>query len=106
MLELYQLEECPHCTKVRQRLSEWEIDYITRNVPKDIAKRTQLMKVSGQTTVPALVDSEREVTVAGNEQEIIDYLEKFHKPQPKADQPTDTRESTNHQTSTSSKGYG
>ena len=82
MLELYQFEECLHCRKVRQRLSDWEIDYIARNVPKDLAKRTQLMKVTGQASVPALVDSGREVVVTGDEKQILDYLEQFHKKPP------------------------
>ncbi|NGZ94629.1 MAG: hypothetical protein CV089_00600 [Nitrospira sp. WS110] len=80
MLELYQFEECPHSQKVRQRLSDWGIDYILRNVPKDLEKRTQLMKVSGQAKVPTLVDSDREQIVAGDENAILVYLSEFYKP--------------------------
>lgn len=80
MLELYQFEECPHSQKVRQRLSDWGIDYILRNVPKDLERRTQLMKVSGQAKVPTLVDSDRERIVAGDENKILAYLIEFYKP--------------------------
>ncbi len=80
MLELYQFEECPHSQKVRQRLSDWAIDYILRNVPKDLEKRTQLMKVSGQAKVPTLVDSDRERVLAGDENEILSYLIEVYKP--------------------------
>lgn len=80
MLELYQFEQCPHSQKVRQRLSDWAIDYILRNVPKDLEKRTQLMKVSGQAKVPTLVDSDRERVLAGDENEILSYLIEMYKP--------------------------
>lgn len=80
MLELYQFEECPHSQKVRQRLSDWGIDYILRNVPKDLEKRTQLMKVSGQAKVPTLVDSDRERILGGDENKILVYLIEFYKP--------------------------
>ncbi len=86
MLELYQFEECPHSQKVRQRLSDWAIDYILRNVPKDLEKRTQLMKVSGQAKVPTLVDSDRERILAGDENEILSYLIEMYKPPEPAEQ--------------------
>lgn len=90
MLELYQFEECPHSQKVRQRLSDWAIDYILRNVPKDLEKRTQLMKVSGQAKVPTLVDSDRERILAGDENEILSYLIEVYKPPESAGQPPET----------------
>ena len=90
MLELYQFEGCPHSQKVRQRLSDWAIDYILRNVPKDLEKRTQLMKVSGQAKVPTLVDSDRERILAGDENEILSYLIEFYKPPEPAAQPSKT----------------
>ena len=106
MLELYQIENCPHCTKVRQRLSEWEIDYIARNVPEELAKRTQLMKVSGQVSVPTLVDSAREVTVLGDEQKILDYLDEFYRPRSSNnnEEPADPR--PKQQSHPDFKGYG
>lgn len=90
MLELYQFEECPHSQKVRQRLSDWAIDYILRNVPKDLERRTQLMKVSGQAKVPTLVDSDRERILAGDENEILSYLIEVYKPPEPAEQPPET----------------
>lgn len=88
MLELYQFEECPHSQKVRQQLSDWGIDYILRNVPQDLEKRTQLMKVSGQAKVPTLVDSDRERILAGNENEILSYLIEFYKPPEPVQEPS------------------
>ena len=46
MLELYQFETCPYSTRVREKMSEWEIDYLLRNVSKDKSKRQRLKKVS------------------------------------------------------------
>ena len=92
MLELYQFEQCPHSQKVRQRLSDWAIDYILRNVPKDLEKRTQLMKVSGQAKVPTLVDSDRERILAGDENEILSYLIEFYKPSEPVQSPSETIE--------------
>ena len=80
MLELYQFEECPYSTQVRLKMSEWEIDYVLRNVSKLKSKRRRLKKVSGQTGVPTLIDSWRNVTISGDEKKIIAYLRKHYRP--------------------------
>lgn len=79
MLELYQFEECEFSTQVRLKMSEWEIDYILRNVSKDKSKRQRLKKISGQSSVPTLVDSSRNVVIAGDDQKIIAYLRKHYR---------------------------
>ena len=83
MLELYQFEECPHSTQVRLRMSEWEIDYIFRNVSKFKSKRQRVKKVSGQTGVPTLVDSSRNVVIAGDKRRINTYHRKHYRPHTK-----------------------
>ncbi|MGH7184073.1 MAG: glutaredoxin domain-containing protein [Nitrospiraceae bacterium] len=83
MLELYQFEECPYSTQVRAKMSEWEMDYILRNVSKDKSQRPRLKKVSGQNGVPTLVDSLRNVVIAGNEKKIVAYLRNHYRPQVK-----------------------
>ena len=83
MLELYQFEECPYSTQVRLKMSEWEIDYVLRNVSKLKSERRRLKKVSGQTGVPTLIDSWRNVTISGDEKKIIAYLRKHYRPQSK-----------------------
>lgn len=83
MLELYQFEECPFSTKVRAKMSEWEMDYILRNVSKHKSQRHRLKKVSGQSGVPTLVDSLRNVVIAGNEKKIIAYLRNRYRPHAK-----------------------
>lgn len=79
MLELYQFEECPYSTHVRTKMSEWEMDYLLRNVSKDKSQRHRLKKVSGQNGVPTLVDSLRNVIIAGNEKKIIAYLRNHYR---------------------------
>jgi glutaredoxin 3 len=83
MLELYQFEECEYSTQVRLKMSEWEIDYLLRNVSKLKSNRHRLKKISGQTGVPTLVDSGRNVVIAGDEKRIIAYLRKHYRPQAK-----------------------
>lgn len=78
MLELYQFEECPYSTKVRKKLSEWEIDCILRNVSQDKWQRNLLKKVSGQDEVPTLIDSDRDVIIAADEKRIIQHLETYY----------------------------
>lgn len=80
MLELYQFEECPYSTQVRLKMSEWEIDYLLRNVSKLKSKRHRLKKISGQTGVSTLVDSGRNVIITGDEKRIITYLHKHYRP--------------------------
>jgi glutathione S-transferase len=56
MLELYQFEECEFSAQVRLKMSEWQIDYILRNVSRDKSKRPFLKKISGRSETPTLVD--------------------------------------------------
>ena len=44
MLELYQFEECEYNVQVPRKMSEWEIDYILRNVSRDKCNRPLLKK--------------------------------------------------------------
>ena len=78
MLELYQIEECPYCGRVRARMTDLGIDYIIRNEPRDKSKRDRLAKVSGQRGVPTLVDPERDVVIADDDDAIIKYIEEHY----------------------------
>lgn len=73
LMRLYQFEACPYCKKVRQRMSELLLTYVAINVPQDRAERHEVMRVSGQPTVPVLVDGD---VVLADEDEIVDYLDK------------------------------
>lgn len=76
MLELYQFEGCPYCSKVREKLTELQIDFIARQVePK--GDRSRVEEVSGQTGVPVLVDPNTD-TVMPESDDIVDYLEEHY----------------------------
>ena len=55
MLELWQTEWCPASRRVRQRLTELGVDYVTRQVPVDGGTRDALRQATGIDTIPALV---------------------------------------------------
>jgi glutaredoxin 3 len=76
MLEVYQFEGCPYCKKVRQKLTELQIDFIARQVePKGDRERVE--EVSGQTGVPVLKDPNTD-TVMSESDDIVDYLEEHY----------------------------
>ncbi|MFH1587015.1 MAG: glutaredoxin domain-containing protein [Candidatus Diapherotrites archaeon] len=75
MIELYQLEECGYCKRVRAKLTEIGIEYIIRNVSGDKERRDEVEEISGQRLVPVLVDKERGLVLPDSEK-IVEYLEK------------------------------
>ncbi|HEY9856649.1 MAG TPA: glutathione S-transferase N-terminal domain-containing protein [Stenomitos sp.] len=72
MMTLYQFESCPYCKMVREKLSELRITYINVNVPRDRSQRQEVLQVSGQASVPVLVDGD---TVLDDEEKILPYLQ-------------------------------
>ncbi len=72
MMKLYQYEGCGYCHDVRQKMSELLLTYVVVNVPVEQRLRTEVMAVSGQATVPVLVDGD---VVLDDEDEILEYLE-------------------------------
>jgi len=73
-LELYEFESCPFCRKVREVLSEMDLDYISRSTPKgERAKRDQVSAQGGREMFPYLVDPNTGTTMYESEA-IIDYL--------------------------------
>ena len=73
MLEVYQFEGCPYCSKVRSKLSELQIDFIARQVSPG-GEREKVEEISGQTGVPVLVDPNTD-TVMPESDDIVEYLE-------------------------------
>jgi len=55
MLQLFQTEWCPASRRVRQRLTELGIDYVTRQVPVEKQHRLALRSVAGTDVIPTLV---------------------------------------------------
>jgi glutaredoxin 3 len=73
LMELYQAEWCPYCERVRMKLTELGIPYITVNVPREKSMRNELFNISGQRGIPTLVDGD--VIIADDDDAIIAYLE-------------------------------
>jgi glutathione S-transferase len=82
MLELYQSEGCPHCAKVRKKLSELGVSYVTHN-PRlpggeggDVTNETTYDELigGGEDQIPYLVDTDREVRMYESD-DIVEYLE-------------------------------
>ena len=73
-LTLYELDGCPYCEKVHERLQELDLDYESEWVEGLHSKRDEVKRVSGQRGVPVLVDEDRGVTMAESDR-ILEYLE-------------------------------
>ncbi len=55
-LELYNMEGSPYCRKVRETLTELDLEHVVRNVPKGSPKREAFRALAGKVQVPYLVD--------------------------------------------------
>ncbi len=73
MMKLYQVEWCPYCARVRERMGELCLSFINVYVPQSKTARTELMEVSGQAGVPTLV-TEDGMVIADDDDAIIAYL--------------------------------
>jgi glutathione S-transferase len=79
MLELFQSEWCPASRRVRQRLTELGLDYVSRQVPVERETRTALRGAVGTDTIPALRLANGSAVVG--EENILVYLsEHFAEP--------------------------
>jgi glutathione S-transferase len=74
-LELYELEGCPYCAKVINKLDELGLDYESHKVASSHSERTEVEKVSGQTGVPVLVDPDNDVEGMPESDDIVAYLD-------------------------------
>jgi glutathione S-transferase len=79
MYELWQTEWCLASRRVRQRLTELGIDYLTRQVPVEKEERSLLRGRTGSHTIPTLVTPTGEVIVG--EDAILGHLD-AHEPVP------------------------
>ncbi len=70
-LRLYNLDGCGYCAMVRDVLQAMKLDYEKIEVPWPRHQREEVYKVSGQYTVPVLVDGEN---IFDDEYDIIRYL--------------------------------
>ena len=55
-LELYEFESCPYCRKVREVLSELDLEYVARTCARGSATRETVIARGGKSQYPYLVD--------------------------------------------------
>ncbi|AUG46764.1 NrdH-redoxin [Haloarcula taiwanensis] len=79
-LTLYQLDGCPYCETVADRLDELGIDYDSVWVEALHSKRDEVKRVSGQRGVPVLVDDDRGVTMAESGR-ILEFIDTTYAPE-------------------------
>ena len=70
---LYQLDGCPYCEKVADRLDELDVEYDSVWVESLHSDRDEVRRLSGQRQVPVLVDEQRGVTMAESEN-ILEFV--------------------------------
>jgi glutaredoxin 3 len=75
MIKLYNIDGCGYCAMVRTVLDELKIEYEKIDVPWPQFQRKEVYQVSGQYTVPVLVDGEK---ILDDEYEIIHYLKQAY----------------------------
>jgi glutaredoxin len=73
-ITLYQLDGCPYCEKVADRLDELDVDYDTEWVEALHSERNDVKEVSGQRGVPVIVDDDTGVTMAESAR-ILEYVD-------------------------------
>ncbi|MDS0297607.1 glutathione S-transferase N-terminal domain-containing protein [Halogeometricum sp. S1BR25-6] len=77
-LTLYELEGCPYCAKVKDKLADLDLEYDSVMVPRSHGERTEVEEVSGQTGVPVLVDEEHGVEGMAESDDIVEYLDETY----------------------------
>jgi glutathione S-transferase len=85
MLELYQSEGCPHCAKVREKLSELGVSYVIHNprlpgnMGGDVTNEITYdeLTAGGGDQIPYLVDTKGGVTMYESD-DIVAYLEQHY----------------------------
>jgi glutaredoxin 3 len=71
-MTLYDLDSCPYCRMVRDKLAELKVPYDKISVPGNRPDRHEVFKVSNQWTVPVLVDGD---VMLDDEEKILPYLQ-------------------------------
>lgn len=72
IMKLYNLESCPFCELVRDKLEELNLPYEKIDVPGARHMRTEVYEASGQYLVPVLIDGE---VILDDEDKIVKYLD-------------------------------
>jgi glutaredoxin len=78
MIKLYNIDGCGYCAMVRTVLDQLKLQYDKVDVPWAHQLREEVYEVSGQYTVPVMVDGD---TILDDEYDIIDYLKRTYQAQ-------------------------
>ena len=73
MLELYSMDSCPYCRKVKDYFKAHNIQYIEHDV-NDPENAMELIKLGGKPQVPFLVNKEKNIYMYDSDH-IIKYVE-------------------------------
>ncbi len=73
MLELYSMDSCPYCLKVKEFFKKHNIQYVERDV-NNPEYAMELMKLGGKGQVPFLANKEKNVYIY-NSDDIIKYVQ-------------------------------
>jgi len=76
-LELYDFEACPYCRRVREVLTELDLDYLARPVAHGSPRRDELALLGGKVQAPFLRDPNTDVALYESA-DIIDYLNRTY----------------------------
>jgi glutathione S-transferase len=76
-ITFYRLQACPFCERVTRTLDELDLEYHSRFVEPMHSERNVVKRVSGERTVPAVVDENTGVTMSESAN-IVEYLEKTY----------------------------
>ena len=74
MIELFQFEGCPFCRKVRLKLEELDLEYVSIPCSGSSKNRARLIELGGKEQVPFLVDTDTDTKMYESD-DIIAYLE-------------------------------
>ncbi|MDQ2817388.1 MAG: glutaredoxin [Candidatus Eremiobacteraeota bacterium] len=72
-IKLYGARWCSYCARVMRKLDDLELEYDLIEVPVLHAQRGEVRRISGQTSIPVMVDGD---TVLDDDDTIIPYLER------------------------------
>lgn len=72
MLDLFILENCPYCNKVRKYMDEHKIKYRKIDI-SDKPSEESLIRIGGKRQVPFLIDNNRNIQMYESD-DIIEYL--------------------------------
>jgi|SRR5215470_9609270 len=77
LLELYDFEGCPYCRKVREVLSELDLDYLAHPVAHGSPRRKELLQLGGKVQAPYLIDPNTGTRLYESD-DIIEYLKETY----------------------------